>query len=92
MFREDFVSACIGATCKEDCLSTCTDIRACIDDHVSTRTCTYVYAENMGVYGRMCPYISNKGTGMHIVITADESKVKTFVLGIMYAYDKYERY
>ena len=38
------------------------------------------------------PYISTKGTGMHVVNSTDESKVNTFANGITDAYYNYGRY
>ena len=48
---------------------------------------TGVSDDNTGMPGGTCPYISTKGTVMHIVTPTDESKVKTFVCGRTEAYE-----
>ena len=53
---------------------------------------TGVSDENTGVPRSICPYISIKGAVMHVVTPTEESKLKTFICGRMYAYDKYGRY
>ena len=54
--------------------------------------CTDVSNEIMGVQGRMCLYISTKGTGIHVITFTDESTVKTVLCAITSAYDYYRRY
>ena len=51
-----------------------------------------VSANNTSTNKNMCPYISTKGTGMHVVTSTDESKVNTFVCGRTDAYYNYGRY
>ena len=46
----------------------------------------------MGMHRSKGPYISTKGTGMHVVTSTDEYKVNTFVRGITDAYYNYGRY
>ena len=70
----------------EDCVIACTDVYACTEDHVSA--CMYVSDDNTGLHRSMRPYISTKGTGVHVVIPTEKSKVKTFVRGKTDAYDK----
>ena len=53
--------------------------------------CTDVSADNMGVHGSTCLYISTKGTGVHAVTPTDESKVKMFVRVRTDTYGKYRR-
>ena len=43
--------------------------------------CTDVSTDSTGMHGSMCSYISTKGTGVHVVMSTDESKVKTVVRG-----------
>ena len=69
----------------------------CIDSHRST--CTDVSTESAGfstasvsVQGSMCPYISTKGTDVHIGTSTDISTVKMVVRIITNTYDKYEDY
>ena len=74
---EDHVSACIDSSaCMEDCVSMCTDGSS----------------DNMGMHRSKSPYISTKGTGMHVVTSTDESKVNIFVHVITDAYYNYGRY
>ena len=65
-------------------MSACTYSSACMEDCVSM--CMYGSFYNMGMHRSKGPYISTKGTGMHIVTSTDESKVNTFVSGITDAY------
>ena len=65
----------MDATCTEYCVSACTDVSTNIT----------------GVHGSTCPYISTKGTGVHVVMSTDESKVKTVVRGRKNMCDEYGR-
>ena len=80
----------MGATCTEDRVSACTDGSACREDRVIASM--DVSADNTRIRRNMCPYISTKGTGMHVVTSTDESKVSTFVPGITDTYYNYGRY
>ena len=80
----------MGATCTEDHVSACTDGSACTEDCVIA--CIDVSADNTSMSRNMCPYISTKGTGMHVVTSTDESKVNTFVRDRTDAYYNYGRY
>ena len=71
-------------------MSACTDGYACTEDHVIA--CIDVSTDNTSMSRNMCPYISTKGTGMHVVTSTDESKVNTFVCGRTDAYCNYGRY
>ena len=71
-------------------MSACTDISVFMEYRVSAYRC--VSAENAGVPGSTCPYISTKGMGMHGITPTDESKVKTYICVRTDAYDKYGRY
>ena len=71
-------------------MSACTDGSACTEDRVIA--CMDVSADNTSMSRNMCPYISTKGTGMHVVTYTDESKVNTFICGRIEAYYNYGRY
>ena len=80
----------MGATCTEYCVSACMDGSACTGDCVIA--CMDVSDDNTSMSRNMCPYISTKGTGMHIVTSTDESKVNMFVCGRTDVYCNYSRY
>ena len=80
----------MGAMCTEDRVSACTVGSECTVDCVIA--CMYVSADNTSMIRNMCPYISTKGTGMHVVTSTDESKVNTFVRGRTDAYSNYSTY
>ena len=54
--------------------------------------CMDVSADNTSMSRNTCPYISTKGTGMHVVTSTYESKVNMFVFGRTDAYYNYGRY
>ena len=66
------------------------NVSACTEDFLIVRM--DVSAENIGVHGSICPYISTKVMDVHAVSPTDEFKVKKFVCGRMDAYDKCRRY
>ena len=78
------------ATCMEDHVSACKNSSACMEYCVSM--CTDGSSDNMGMHRSNGPYISTKGTGMHIFTSTDESKLNTFVRGIMDTYYNCGRY
>ena len=51
-----------------------------------------VSAENTDLHRSTCPYISTKVTSMHVLMSKNETKVKTFIYGSTDAYDNYGKY
>ena len=73
-----------GSTSKDACGSACTDDCG--------NVCTYISTESIVVHGIMCPYVSNKGMGMHRVMSTDNYMVKTVVYVRTNTCDEYRRY
>ena len=81
--------------------------QGCLRKHVHGRLCECVhgrhmhgrflkrvhvhYTDSTGMHGSICPYISTKGTGVHVVTSRDKSKLKTGAHGRINVYDKYIR-
>ena len=66
------------------------DISTCTEDFVVV--CMDVSVENTNLHGIICPYISTKFMGVHVVSPTDKFKVKKFICGRMDAYDECRRY
>ena len=54
--------------------------------------CTDVSNDSTGVHRNTCPYISTKYTGVHVVTSTEEYKVKMVVRGRTNLYAEYRRY
>ena len=67
------------STINDDCGSTCTDDCGSMCMNVST--------DITSVQGSTCPYISTKGTDLHICTSKDVSMGETVVRGITNTYD-----